>query len=129
MGPIATTYDENTSDHDLCLMATRGDSERAFRVIYRRYWDRIYRLSAGYAKNPDDANDIAQDNGVYFNGCSKGWDCDCCGDRWYACDDSDGDDSPSIHNTPVADYRSRYGADGHPTAAVVYKDGTTVTHP
>ena len=60
MGPIATTYDENTSDHDLCLMATRGDSERAFRVIYRRYWDRIYRLSAGYAKNPDDANDIAQ---------------------------------------------------------------------
>jgi hypothetical protein len=81
------------------------------------------------ADDTDDANDIAQDNGVYFNGCSKGWDCDCCGDRWYACDDSDGDDSPSIHNTPVADYRSRYGADGHPTAAVVYKDGTTVTHP
>lgn len=24
-----------------------------------------------------------QDMGVYFDGCEKGIDCDCCGDRWY----------------------------------------------
>ena len=32
---------------------------------------------------PPDANDIAQGNGIYFNGVADGIDCDCCGDRWY----------------------------------------------
>lgn len=29
------------------------------------------------------ANGIAEDLGVYFNGCEDGDDCPCCGDRWY----------------------------------------------
>lgn len=29
------------------------------------------------------ADRIAISLGVYFNGCDKGLDCDCCGDRWY----------------------------------------------
>ena len=33
------------------------------------------------ADNADDANRIAQDYGIYFNGVADGVDCDCCGDR------------------------------------------------
>ena len=29
------------------------------------------------------ANAIAENKGIYFNGCSSGRDCSCCGDRWY----------------------------------------------
>lgn len=30
-----------------------------------------------------EANSVAEDLGVYFNGCDEGMDCSCCGDRWY----------------------------------------------
>ena len=36
------------------------------------------------ALNADDANDRAERIGIYFNGCSTGQDCSCCGDRWYS---------------------------------------------
>lgn len=35
------------------------------------------------ADNGDEACEIAEGMGVYFDGCSKGYDCTCCGDRWY----------------------------------------------
>lgn len=35
------------------------------------------------ANSADEANEIAKGLGVYFDGCSKGLDCSCCGDRWY----------------------------------------------
>jgi len=35
------------------------------------------------ANTADEANEIAQANGIYFGGVSEGIDCDCCGDRWY----------------------------------------------
>lgn len=35
------------------------------------------------ADNADHANDIAREIGIYFNGISRGRDCECCGDRWY----------------------------------------------
>jgi hypothetical protein len=34
------------------------------------------------AANGDEANYLAVDNGVYFDGCNEGMDCSCCGDRW-----------------------------------------------
>jgi hypothetical protein len=34
------------------------------------------------AINPDSANWIAEQKGLYFDGCSQGIDCHCCGDRW-----------------------------------------------
>lgn len=34
------------------------------------------------ADSVDEANRIAQDNGVYFDGCADEIDCPCCGDRW-----------------------------------------------
>ncbi len=41
------------------------------------------------ASNSEQANDIAQTLGVYFNGCQDGMDCDCCGDRWNEADEQD----------------------------------------
>jgi hypothetical protein len=35
------------------------------------------------ADDEDEASDIGERLGVYFNGCEDGYDCDCCGDRWY----------------------------------------------
>ena len=35
------------------------------------------------ASNVDEAIDIAENMGIYFDGCSTGNDCECCGDRWY----------------------------------------------
>lgn len=32
--------------------------------------------------NSEKANEIAENLGVYFNGCEDGLDCYCCGDRW-----------------------------------------------
>lgn len=41
---------------------------------------------AGYviieASNLGEAHDKAEDVGIYFDGCDKGRDCPCCGDRW-----------------------------------------------
>lgn len=48
--------------------------------------------SGGFFKGPaiviveadshEEADEIAQENGVYFDGVSKGIDCECCGSRW-----------------------------------------------
>ena len=41
------------------------------------------------AKDDSEANSIAEDLGIYFNGVNSGIDCDCCGDRWYECNEGD----------------------------------------
>jgi|SRR5690242_6401892 len=35
------------------------------------------------ARDVNQANQIAQNKGIYFDGCYDGRDCNCCGDRWY----------------------------------------------
>ncbi len=35
------------------------------------------------ADDPRFANIIAEDLGIYFDGCDAGRDCPCCGDRWH----------------------------------------------
>ena len=50
-----------------------------------------------------DANDRAEDIGLYFNGCEDDRDCSCCGDRWYSQSDYDkGDDVPSVYGQDVS---------------------------
>lgn len=34
------------------------------------------------AESAEQANAIAVQNGIYFDGCQSGIDCRCCGDRW-----------------------------------------------
>ena len=50
------------------------------------------------ADNAADANRIAQDHGVYFNGVADGVDCDCCGDRWYPVHDDDAQGRPAAYS-------------------------------
>ena len=57
------------------------------------------------APSADVANQIAEDStDIYFYGCAKGIDCDCCGDRWYEAWSDNGDDLPMIYGTPADEY-------------------------
>jgi hypothetical protein len=51
------------------------------------------------ASNSDEAIDIAENLGVYFDGCDSGYDCECCGDRWYRPWDGDGKTFPYSYGT------------------------------
>lgn len=53
------------------------------------------------ADNAKEANDKAEEIGIYFNGCDYGRDCDCCGDRWFSCDDDDAESSPNYYGSPL----------------------------
>lgn len=67
------------------------------------------------APNASVANAMAQDHGVYFDGCETGLDCPCCGDRWNtAYSDSDSTDSPCVYGEPV---------DPSDSVVFVYLDG------
>lgn len=76
------------------------------------------------------ANILAEDIGIYFNGCDTGYDCDCCGDRWNsAWDDGDGTETPMLYGkSPNLLKEDRYGltmvADGEIYCRVYYKNGT-----
>lgn len=49
------------------------------------------------AYTPEQANDIAETKGIYFDGCQTGGDCPCCGDRWYRVwDGEDGSDTVEV---------------------------------
>jgi hypothetical protein len=49
------------------------------------------------AEDSDEADSIAESNGVYFNGVEDEIDCDCCGDRWSRAW-TDWDKEPSIYS-------------------------------
>ena len=73
------------------------------------------------------ANAYAEDMGIYFNGCSAGLDCDCCGDRWSEVREYDGKEFPHIYGTSAqevtnSEYFSRWMKPGK-EACVHYKDG------
>lgn len=53
------------------------------------------------ALNAENANNRAEEIGIYFDGCDYGTDCDCCGDRWYIASESDGNEVPSIYGEPI----------------------------
>jgi hypothetical protein len=56
------------------------------------------------ADSATEANDIAINKGIYFDGCSDGVDCDCCGDRWYPVDEGEGKDEPMMFGKPAKEY-------------------------
>ena len=72
------------------------------------------------ALNANDANNKAEDIGLYFDGCYNGSDCPCCGDRWYRVDESDGSDVPSIYGEPLENIEKSYYRD---KCFVHYLDG------
>ena len=64
--------------------------------------DKTVFIQAGSA---DEANQIAQSKGIYFDGVADGTDCSCCGDRWRRQDDDcDGTDVPCRFGSPVENW-------------------------
>jgi len=53
------------------------------------------------ADNANDANNRAENIGLYFDGCNKGFDCSCCGDRWYPAWREEGTQKPMIYSLVV----------------------------
>lgn len=67
------------------------------------------------------ANGKAQEMGIYFDGVESGYDCECCGDRWY---DPEG---MGISNDELVvytqDLANKYGWTS-PDVIIHYQDGT-----
>lgn len=79
------------------------------------------------ADNMTEANDIAADNGIYFDGVRAGRDCSCCGDRWYAVWEEDSSDIPTVYGQPVDTYAKnikRRRKHSVPEIRAIFKDGT-----
>lgn len=55
------------------------------------------------AENAAEANALAQNKGIYFNGCESGQDCKCCGDRWCEVGDDDGYTAKEMSETVRSD--------------------------
>lgn len=45
--------------------------------------DKVCHIVYIEAESAEEANRKAVELGIYFNGVEGGYDCDCCGDRWY----------------------------------------------
>jgi hypothetical protein len=58
--------------------------------------DKICEYVIIHAPSAKEANDIAEDLGIYFDGIRKKIDCECCNDRWYRVDERDGKDTIEI---------------------------------
>ena len=70
------------------------------------------------ARDAYDADNLAKRIGLYFDGCSSGRDCSCCGDRWSSMTDyyykEQGDEVPTIYGQEVdfeKDKNLQYGWD------------------
>jgi hypothetical protein len=75
------------------------------------------------AQSADEADDIAKDHGMYFDGCSTGNDCPCCGDRWSNADEP----YYSMDDKLVIDESLYLVPTGQPGALVRTEDGNWVT--
>ena len=58
------------------------------------------------ADSAEQANSIADNNDLYFDGIGDGRDCPCCGDRWHSVDKSDGKLKPKIYGKNPEEYES-----------------------
>lgn len=52
------------------------------------------------ANSLNEANEKAESIGIYFDGVDKGYDCDCCGDRWY--DPYEPTEQPKVYGEVVS---------------------------
>lgn len=79
------------------------------------------------ADNAHDADSIAENIGLYFDGCAEGMDCECCGDRWCSAYGK-GDDVPKVYDHILGEnfkekWVSKWMEDGY-ECVVHFKDGT-----
>ena len=79
------------------------------------------------AHSATEANSIAVNIGIYFNGCDTGADCSCCGDRWYETYGA-GNDTPLIYGKPPETHHEMFAKEGQPLCHVYYLDGSKTTY-
>lgn len=76
------------------------------------------------ARDLKDAVSRAEDIGIYFNGVYEGFDCDCCGDRWYEPYTDEGSDEPEVYGEhPSKKKPSGFFKNGQKEIAIHYLDG------
>lgn len=86
----------------------------------------------------DDANTYAKNIGIYFDGCAKGIDCSCCGDRWQkqysagpqykTLNEVEADWSTAVKRYDAWTHdRSRWGKKGEPYVHIYTLDGRKIT--
>jgi len=63
--------------------------------------DRISIYVVIEASDADHANQLAEEKGLYFDGCENGSDCECCGDRWSRAWESSGTEVPELYGKPI----------------------------
>lgn len=81
-------------------------------------------IQAHYA---EEANNIARDIGIYFNGCETGADCSCCGDRWYEAY-GQGTETPLIYDSNPATHEDYFTKPGQPMCHVYHFNGSKTTY-
>lgn len=76
------------------------------------------------ADSNEEADELAEKLGIYFNGCREGYDCECCGDRWYPAykRNTKGEMIESLRLSKK--YKERWVEEGEPWATVHFKDGS-----
>ena len=79
------------------------------------------------ARSPEEANRIAVNVGMYFEGCLAGLDCNCCGDRWSQAY-GEGDETPLIYGSDPAAYQDYFTKPGQPMCYVYHLDGSKTTY-
>jgi hypothetical protein len=80
------------------------------------------------AHSASEANKLAEDVGIYFNGCDDGRDCSCCGDRWSPAWRDEGTDTPTIYGEDPATYHDMFAPVGEPVCHVYHLDGIKTTY-
>lgn len=71
-----------------------------------------------------EANEKAEDAGLYFSGVTAGLDCHCCGDRWYPqWSDKEGTTEPLIYDRAPEMHRPNFALEGEYYCHIYYMDG------
>jgi hypothetical protein len=83
-----------------------------------------HRLIIIEASTAEEANNKALLTDIYFDGVDDGIDCDCCGDRWYRCGQSEGDKVPSLHGISLLNRKFDESMQHWSPAIIYFKDGT-----
>lgn len=74
------------------------------------------------ANTKDEALEIAEKLGIYFNGVNQGIDCECCGDRWD--DYTEGSLTPKIYGKDISEQTFyHWGKDTDAQVIVHYLNG------
>lgn len=86
------------------------------------------------ANNDDEANKIALNMGIYFDGVSGGLDCGCCGDRWHESTEYDAIEFPKEYGNQMFNSIEEYAQNlannyggTKPDARIFYADGKKVS--